>query len=65
MWEGLKILSTILPSTGQNKFYGNNLLYVTSVFTVKMANHYGNHREECSHSVFCPVDGRVVPRVYV
>ena len=52
MWEGLKILSTILPSTGQNKFYGNNLLYVTSVFTVKMANHYGNHREECSHSVY-------------
>ena len=37
-------LSTILPSTGQNIRNGKTLLYMTSVFTVKMADHYGNHR---------------------
>ena len=37
-------LSTILPSTGQNKRYGNILLYETSMFIVKMADHDGNHR---------------------
>ena len=37
-------LSTILPSTGQNQHYGNVLLYKTSVFIVKMADHDGNHR---------------------
>ena len=37
-------LSTIRPSTGQNKCHGNILLYKTAVFTVKMANHYRNHR---------------------
>ena len=37
-------LSTILSSTGQNKCYGNILLYETAVFTVKMADHFGNNR---------------------
>ena len=37
-------LSTIPPSTGQNKRYGNILLYETSMFVVKMANYDGNHR---------------------
>ena len=36
--------STILPSTGQNKCYGNILFYKTSVFTVKMADNYRNQR---------------------
>ena len=36
--------STILLSTGQNKRYGNILLYETSMFIVKMADHDGNHR---------------------
>ena len=37
-------LSTIPPSTGQNNRYGNILLYETSMFIVKMANHDGNNR---------------------
>ena len=31
-------------STGQNQCYGNVLLYETSMFIVKMADHDGNHR---------------------
>ena len=33
-----------LPSSGQNKCYGNIFLHKIAVFTVKMANQYGNHR---------------------
>ena len=33
-----------MPSSGQIVSYGNILLYKTSVFIVKMADHDGNHR---------------------
>ena len=36
--------STIMPSIGQNKYFANILFKVTSVFTFKMSDHYGNHR---------------------
>ena len=49
-------LSNILPSTGQNKHYGNISLCVTSVFTFKMADHNENHR--------CHIETNV-PKVFI
>ena len=48
-------LSTILPSTGQNKHFRNIHLYETAVLKVTMANHELNHRcliEKQVHIVF-------------
>ena len=52
-------LSTILPSTGKNQFYGNILLCKTSVIFVKMADHDGNHR--CLVEKFVPI-ALILPR---
>ena len=41
-----------MTSTGQIKRDGNILLYETVVFTVKMANHFGNHRCLVEKNVF-------------
>ena len=48
---------------------GKILLYVTSVFTFKMPDHYKNHRcleyKNVSRAIFCPIDGRPMLVVYV
>ena len=41
-----------VPSTGQNKQYGNIIFYETSVFTVNMANNDVNHRCLAEKNVF-------------
>ena len=38
-----QMLSTILPSTGQNKLYGNLLLYVTSLISVMVGHFDSKH----------------------
>ena len=56
----------VLPSIGQNKCCGNSM---SSVFTFKMADHYGNHRyleENSVHiSLVCPIDGSTMLKVYL
>ena len=43
----------------------NIILFVTSVFTFKMADHYGNHgcleEKNVTTAAFCPIDGKVAP----
>ena len=60
-------LSTIPPSTGQNKRYGNILVYETSVISswsaILTINIDVLQRRMLPQHLFCPVDGRIVLRV--